>query len=204
MAAHRWLSTGPRSGSAVTWCGGTCWDGMIRNRHLGPPKEWRGSRNWGFPFRLDTYLICITINISFFFLKKKTIRFQNILLRVFPCVFSTPPATCRPWPTRRRRRPALGPVGAAAVSTIPGGAGHGDSARSRRKRRTMMKRRRSIRWPVWKRSRHKVMECRRQQERVVGAFRDEIQSKSDKVLWEEDRWDRCDQWNCFEDGKLNI
>lgn len=99
------------------------------------------------------------------------IRFNLLCLSL--CVCSTPQATWRPWPTNQRRRLVLDPVGAAAVSTIPGGGGHGGNARLRRKRRTMTRRRTttSIQWPMWKRSLHKVMECRRQQEIVVGAFR---------------------------------
>lgn len=39
---HRSLSTGQRSASAVTWCGGTYSDGTIWNRPPGHPKDWRG------------------------------------------------------------------------------------------------------------------------------------------------------------------
>lgn len=70
---------------------------------------------------------------------------------------------------------------AAGVSTIPEGGGHGD-ARSRRKKRMTKKRMMSSQWPVWMKRSHRVMESRRQPEIVVGAFTDESQSRSDKVL----------------------
>ncbi|XP_028273546.1 E3 ubiquitin-protein ligase UHRF2 isoform X2 [Parambassis ranga] len=91
-------------------------------------------------------------------------------------------ATWQPWLTKQRRRLALGLVVVAGASTILAEEGHADSAGPRRKRRSMRMKRMRMWWPVWKKRRHKVMESRRLPEIVVGAFTDEAQSKSNKVL----------------------
>lgn len=106
---------------------------------------------------------------------------------------STHQAIWQPWLTKQRRRPALDLVVVVAVSTILEGGGHGGARlrRKRRRREQQWRRRRkrrgtskgtSPRKPRCKRTHHKVMESRRQAEKLVGATADVAQSRSKQLL----------------------
>lgn len=74
-------------------------------------------------------------------------------------------------------------VTAAATSILVGGGDHGD-ARSKQKRRMMKRtrRKRRVQKPTYQRKGHGVMESRRQVKILVGAFTDDVQTRSDKGL----------------------